>query len=130
MNESKNGGARRQLLRLSIIGGSLLVAAIGSALAAGPAGKPLYKDAKATVDERVEDLLARMTLDEKIAQITAIWNRKAALFTPAGEFDPAKARALYPAGIGHFVRPNDLHGAGPPTPDEKPFRDARQEVAL
>src|SRR4029077_12931551 len=123
------GSAVMCLLRASIIGGSLLAGAT-AALAAANTGKPLYKDAKASVEERVEDLLARMTLDEKIAQITAIWNRKAALLTPAGEFDPAKARALYPVGIGHFVRPNDLHGAGPPSPDEKPFRDAKQEVAL
>ena len=128
MNES-NGGAAVRLLRVSIIGGALLMAAAG-ALAPGATGKPVYKDAKASVDERVEDLLSRMTLDEKIAQITAIWNRKGALLTPAGDFDPVKARALYPVGIGHFVRPNDLHGAGSPTPDEKPFRDAKREVAL
>jgi beta-glucosidase len=82
------------------------------------------------VEARVEDLLSRMTLEEKIAQITGIWNRKADLLRASGEFDPAKARTLYPAGIGHFVRPNDLHGAGPPTPEEKPFRDAKQTVAL
>src|SRR5262249_26374259 len=128
MNQS-NGSVAVSLLRTSIIGGSLLMAA-ACALAAGTASKPLYKDAKASVDERVEDLLSRMTLDEKIAQITAIWNRKGALLTPAGDFDPAKARSLYPVGIGHFVRPNDLHGAGAPSPDEMPFRDAKQEVAL
>jgi len=33
---------------------------------------PLYKDAAAPVDVRVEDLLGRMTLDEKVAQITTI----------------------------------------------------------
>jgi beta-glucosidase len=127
MRES-DGSAVIRLLRAGIVGGLLLIG--GDAAAAESAGKPLYKDANAPVEARVEDLLARMTLDEKIAQITAIWNRKAALLTPAGEFDPAKARALYPAGIGHFVRPNDLHGAGEPTPDQKPFRDARQTVAL
>lgn len=71
-----------------------------------------------------------MTLEEKIAQITAVWNRKAELLTAAGQFDPVKAKSLYPEGIGHFVRPNDLHGAGDPSPVEKPFRDARQTVAL
>ena len=31
--------------------------------------KPLYKDAKATVEKRVDDLLSRMTLEEKILQL-------------------------------------------------------------
>ena len=31
--------------------------------------KPLYKNPKATVEERVEDLLSRMTLDEKVCQL-------------------------------------------------------------
>ncbi len=120
------------LLRASVIAGALLAGAANAAANAdaGAAGNPLYKDAKAPVEQRVEDLLSRMTLEEKIAQITGLWNRKADLLSASGEFDPNKARTLYPSGIGHFVRPNDLHGAGPPTPDEKPFRDARQTVAL
>ncbi len=118
-------GTSVRLLRASIIWVPLVAGA-----APLHEGKPLYKDAKAPVEQRVEDLLARMTLDEKLAQITAIWNRKAALLSPGGEFDPQKAHALYPDGIGHFVRPNDLHGAGAPSPDEQPFRDAKQTVAL
>ena len=31
-----------------------------------------YRDPSRAVDERVEDLLARMTPDEKVAQLTAI----------------------------------------------------------
>jgi len=129
--EESCGSAAMHLLRVSIIGLALL-GGVSGALAAetGTAGKPLYKDAKAPVEARIDDLLSRMTLEEKIAQITGIWNRKAALLTPSGDLDPAKARTLYPEGIGHFVRPNDLHGAGTPTPHEKPFRDAQQTVAL
>lgn len=35
----------------------------------GAANLPLYKNKKATVEQRVEDLLARMTLDEKVYQL-------------------------------------------------------------
>lgn len=95
---------------------------------ADPNAPPIYKDASQPVEARIEDLLARMTLEEKIAQITTIWTGKAEVFDEAGNFDPAKAAALYPAGIGHFARPNDLAGATSPL--EKPFRNERQTVEL
>ena len=69
-----------------------------------------------------------MTLEEKIAQLTAVWTQKSELFDASGQFDPAKRRRLYPAGIGHFTRPNDLKG--PSSPLDTPFRDERQTVAL
>ncbi|MDE2630499.1 MAG: hypothetical protein KGM97_05865, partial [Alphaproteobacteria bacterium] len=34
----------------------------------------LYKDASAPVEARVKDLLSRMTLEEKVAQMLAVWN--------------------------------------------------------
>ncbi|MFC4654778.1 hypothetical protein ACFO3I_07095 [Rheinheimera marina] len=37
---------------------------------------PLYKDAKAPVAERVDDLLSRMTLDEKLAQLQSVWHQR------------------------------------------------------
>jgi beta-glucosidase len=90
---------------------------------------PVYRDAAAPVEQRIEDLLARMTLEEKVAQITTVWNRKQEIFTPANDFDPVKARQAFPAGIGHIARPSDLRGSGS-NPFEQPFRDARQTVAL
>jgi beta-glucosidase len=90
---------------------------------------PVYRDASAPVEQRVEDLLARMTLEEKIAQITAVWNRKQEIFTPTNDFDAAKARRVFPAGIGHITRPSDLRGSGS-NPFEQPFRNARETVAL
>jgi beta-glucosidase len=89
---------------------------------------PLYRDPKAPLEQRVEDLLGRMTLEEKIAQISCIWNRKQEILTPAGDLDAAKARQVFPAGIGQVARPSDLRGSG--NPYEQPYRDARQTVAL
>ncbi|HEY4369713.1 MAG TPA: glycoside hydrolase family 3 N-terminal domain-containing protein [Steroidobacteraceae bacterium] len=103
----------------------LLLVASGAQSAAD---KPVYKDPAAPVEQRVEDLLARMTLDEKMAQITAVWTTKDKILNSANAFDPARARAAFPAGIGHVTRPNDLRGSGSPL--EKPFRDPRQTVEL
>ena len=38
-------------------------------LAACTAGEPLYKNPDAPVEKRVEDLLKRMTLEEKVGQM-------------------------------------------------------------
>jgi beta-glucosidase len=89
---------------------------------------PLYRDPKAPLEQRVEDLLGRMTLEEKIVQITCVWNRKLEILTPAGDLDVAKAKQVFPAGIGQVARPSDLRGGGDPY--EQPYRDARQTVAL
>lgn len=87
-----------------------------------------YKNPALSVDERADDLLARMTLEEKMAQITTTWGGKVEVFDDKGNFDPKKAAKLYPNGIGHFGRPNDLEG--PTSPLERPFRDERQTVEL
>lgn len=89
---------------------------------------PLYQDPKASVDQRVEDLLGRMTLNEKIVQLTTVWTRKQEIFTAGNDFDPAKAHKIFPDGIGHIARPSDLRGTGDPF--ETPYRDAKQTVAL
>jgi beta-glucosidase len=90
--------------------------------------QPIYKDPKAPVEARVDDLLSRMTLEEKIAQITCIWNRKQEILTAAGDFDAAKAKQVFPAGIGQVARPSDIRGSG--SPYDHPFRNARETVTL
>jgi beta-glucosidase len=74
------------------------------------ADRPLYKDASQSVEARVDDLLARMTLEEKVAQLVAIWLKKDAIQTPAGDFDPAKASVSFPNGLGMISRPSDRKG--------------------
>ena len=76
--------------------------------------RPTYRDASAPVEARVEDLLGRMTLEEKIVQITSIWEDKTKILGANGRFDAAKAAELYPDGIGHFTRPTDVQGVGSP----------------
>lgn len=74
-----------------------------------PADAP-YRDSSLSVDERVEDLLARMTLEEKVAQMIGIWQNKAEIQDPAGNFDPERASQNYPHGLGQISRPYDRQG--------------------
>ncbi|MDF7776556.1 glycoside hydrolase family 3 N-terminal domain-containing protein [Sphingomonas sp. AOB5] len=86
------------------------------AQASNKAGVPLYKDASQPVEVRVEDLLSRMTLEERIAQLVSIWEHKDRIQTPNGDFDPAKASAAFPNGLGMISRPSDRRGVTPPAP--------------
>lgn len=99
---------RRHALRL-MAGGSLAA----MAMAAGPAvwaqGGAVYKDAAAPIPLRVADLMARMTLEEKVAQIRTAWVAKADMIDGLA-FNPAKASAAFPDGIGHVTRPSDKRG--------------------
>ena len=108
---------------------AMCAALLPLAAAAADAARPLYKDASAPLEQRVQDLLGRMTLAEKIAQITCIWDRKKEILNAQGEFDPAKARAVFADGIGQVARPSDINGSGM-DPLQTPFRDARRTVAL
>ncbi|WP_336958228.1 glycoside hydrolase family 3 N-terminal domain-containing protein [Sphingobium aquiterrae] len=90
--------------------------------------QPIYKDASQPIEARVEDLLSRMTLEEKIAQITTVWEGKVAIFDDRLQLDPAKLKAKFPDGLGHFARPSDAKGAV--SPRVAPGRNPQQTVAL
>ena len=72
--------------------------------------KPLYKDAKTPIPARVDDLIARMTLDEKIAQMVCIWKDKAKIQNARGDFVPASATTAFPDGFGMIARPQNRTG--------------------
>ncbi|PVM86095.1 beta-glucosidase [Caulobacter radicis] len=98
------------------------LAALGAAMApvvrAAPKAtgdKPLYKDPAQPVDARVKDLLSRMTLEEKAAQLIGIWLTKAAIQTPTGDFSPETASKNFPNGLGQISRPTDRRGLKPTT---------------
>jgi beta-glucosidase len=70
-------------------------------------GTPLYKNAGAPVAKRVEDLLGRMTLEEKIAQLQCVWLSKKDLQNEDTSFNAQKAQTVHPHGMGMFARPSD-----------------------
>lgn len=98
--------ARREALGL--LASTSLFAAV-PAMAAKKGG-PLYKDASAPIDLRVRDLLGRMTLEEKVGQIIALWATKADIMDDL-TFSPAKASKAYPDSFGQITRPSDRRGA-------------------
>jgi beta-glucosidase-like glycosyl hydrolase len=106
----------------------LLAITVVTATTAHAQQRAPYRDPAAPIEQRVDDLLARMTQEEKIAQLTAIWTQKKQLFDRDGRFDAAAARRLYPDGIGQFSRPSDLQGPG--SPFKAPYRDVRQTIEL
>lgn len=69
---------------------------------------PAYRDRARPVDERVQDLLARMTLEEKVAQTLAIWKGKEKITDEKGQFDAVLARPVIGIGIGQISRPTEL----------------------
>ena len=59
---------------------------------------------------KVEAMLADMTLDEKLAQISCIWFDKAKVLEKDGSFNPEKMKENFPHGIGCWARPQDTFG--------------------
>ena len=74
------------------------------------AERPVYKDSSQPIERRVEDLLSRMTLEEKVAQLITIWEHKGNIQTPGGDFSPDKASQAFPNGLGMIARPSDKRG--------------------
>lgn len=113
--------------RTGLVAGVLTRLAMVAALLAGPMLVPsagalqpveadaIYRDPSQPVDARVEDLLARMTLEEKIAQMIGIWQNKAEIQDAAGNFSAERASENYPHGLGQISRPYDRQGVEPGT---------------
>jgi beta-glucosidase len=109
-----------------ILAGNRAPAAL--AAPATPPNKPIYKNVGAGVEARVQDLLARMTLEEKVAQMQSIWEDKRDVFDAKLELDPKKMAQKFPDGIGQFARPSDA--TGPASPRLVPGRDLRGTIRL
>ncbi len=74
---------------------------------------PAYKNPKLPSRKRVDDLLKRMTLEEKAAQMLCIWQGKAqTMVDEKGDFDLAKAKKSFRdgRGLGQVGRPSDAGG--------------------
>ena len=84
-------------MALSVFIRVFLVVALMSSLIQFPA--PAYRNTNLSIDERVNDLLKRMTLEEKVAQLTCLW--------PRGSDIPPDALKN---GIGQIARQQEHKG--------------------
>jgi beta-glucosidase len=90
---------------------------------------PVYRNPALPPAKRVKDLLARMTLEEKAAQMMCVWQKKAeTLVDEEGNFDLSKAKKAFRhrRGLGQVGRPSDAGGAR----DSADNRNARTMAVL
>ncbi|HKJ33016.1 MAG TPA: glycoside hydrolase family 3 protein, partial [Balneolales bacterium] len=91
--------------------------------------KPLYKDANQPVNVRVNDLLKRMTLGEKLAQLECIWQKKPLFVNKDETFNPKKFKKYFPNSIGQIARPSE-NPFGQGKPGLSPEKDAQFTNAI
>src|SRR5450755_3553795 len=95
-----------------------------------PKSPPAYKLTSLPSEKRVKDLLARMTLEEKAAQMMCIWQEKTTkLLDATGNFDFKKAGSTFKQGhgLGQVGRPSD---AGSVPSDAGVGKNARETAEL
>src|SRR4030088_1462497 len=77
---------------------------------------PDYKNPRLPVEQRVADLLSRMRLEEKVAQLVCLWTERPQVgpqgdfSTDRGDFSPDKARLVMKNGIGQVARQREQKG--------------------
>jgi beta-glucosidase len=106
---------RQRILRIAIAL-SMILLLLPKANLRSQTGVPDYKNSSLSVERRVADLLARMTLEEKVAQLTCLWqarpqvNPQTDFTTDRGDFSPAKAAQVMKYGIGQIARQRERKG--------------------
>lgn len=114
--------------RQTLIASALAALPVGVAQAATSADRPAYRDASLPIAARVSDLIARMTIEEKVAQMRCLWAGKMAFLDDRLQFSPAKASVALADGLGQIARPTDIRGV--PAWDDTPFRSFEDGARL
>ncbi|HEY3134539.1 MAG TPA: glycoside hydrolase family 3 N-terminal domain-containing protein [Blastocatellia bacterium] len=90
---------------VAFLGVSMLFNTLSFAHRDDPKERPAYRNTDLSVDQRVAELLARMTVEEKIAQTESIWvtSQLKSLIDRNGNFAPdSKMQEILKNGIGHI----------------------------
>ncbi|MCW8849914.1 MAG: glycoside hydrolase family 3 C-terminal domain-containing protein [Melioribacteraceae bacterium] len=70
-----------------------------------------YKNQNLSLEKRVEDLLSKMTLKEKVAQMMGVWGKQDKIYLDnQGSLDFEKIRKHFKDGIGQIGRISDANG--------------------
>jgi beta-glucosidase len=93
-------------LSSSLILGLALCAlpASGQEKPAASTDAPRYKDPTLSISDRVADLLPRMTLEEKVYELTGGWDSKIEVIDPTGTFTSKTARQALSAEWGQEIK--------------------------
>src|SRR5579885_1823750 len=84
-----------------------------------------YRESGTSIEERVENLLSLMTLDEKLAQLGCLWSTE---FISTGAFDADFVASKMPHGIGQVTR---IGASTRLRPNERAaYMNALQKVAI
>src|SRR5580692_4225293 len=104
--------------RLALVAAIALAACAPMFLRSQAPDAPAYRSPKLPIEQRLADLLSRMTLEEKVAQLEGVWENRQFMKTPEsrfvdekGAFLPERAAVLLQVGIGQMSRPSE--GRGP-----------------
>ena len=93
---------RTAFLRASSI---ILLSLVASTFPANAQEKaPKYRDATLPIADRVADLLPRMTLDEKVYELTSGWESKVEVIDPTGTYTDEEARKTIQAEWGNELK--------------------------
>src|SRR4051812_9172894 len=68
----------------------------------------IYEDYRLPIEKRAQDLLSKMTMEEKLVQLQSPWEGKTKIFTE-NKFDRDKAMQRFPDGLGEITSLN--HGS-------------------
>ena len=87
----------------------------------------LYKDSNYPIKKRVEDLVSRMTIEEKVAQMMSVWQNKYKYFIDEnGRFNKDLANLNINNGVGQIGRPSDTNASEIAASDGETAREMAQ----
>lgn len=111
----------RQILRTLLLSAAFIGVASVPFIATLASANPSSTTQGDVID--IDALLASMTLDEKLAQITCVWFGKPDIYNKDGSFNPVAMKEKFPHGIGCFTRPQDTIGMEGPE-EERDVNDS------